>query len=164
MNERPIILLDLNYTLVENCDENGTLPFPERIQLHRYRQWLVELVKAYRVFILTARPTQHEAQTYRHIKESTGWVPERYYGNTHGEPPPLCKQRILREYLLPEFGADPEGFGAPSPFLGIESNPRTRTMYAKFFIPSLPCLELNPQSNLTHLWRSLATGPLKTSS
>jgi hypothetical protein len=160
---KPIIMLDLNYTLVENCDAHPDVPFAQRIQLHRYRQWLVELVRPYRVFILTARPAQHEAQTYAHIKAQTGWVPERYYGNTHGLPPPLAKQKILIDILDREFGSEGVGFGSPTPFLGIESNPRTRAMYSRFFIPSIPCTALNPNSNLTHLWQSLATGPLKTS-
>lgn len=163
MNDRPIILLDLNYTLVENCDDHPEVPFAERIELHRYRQWLVELVRPYRVFILTARPASYESKTYAHIKALTGWVPERYYGNTHLEPPPMAKKRILIDILLPELASEGTGFGSPSPFLGIESNPRTRTMYSKFHIPSLPCQELNPNSNLTLLWQSLATGALKTS-
>lgn len=41
----PIILLDLNYTLVENCDDpENQVPFPRRIDGHIYRQWLVDLV------------------------------------------------------------------------------------------------------------------------
>ena len=166
--DQPIILLDLNYTLIENCDDFPSVPFPKRIEHHRYRQWLVELVRPYRVFILTARPEVHRERTLDALRRLTGWTPERYYGNTRNERPPEAKRRMLLEHLLPEFGIPQEGAAGsfalkhPVPFLGIESNPRTRTMYAKFAIPSLPCLELNLSSNPTQVWRSLATGPSRT--
>ena len=159
----PVILLDLNYTLIENCDEQPEIPFPDRIDTHRYRRWLIDLLIENRVhvFILTARPDRHAAHTLRHLYESTGWVPERYYGNTHGEPPPQAKERMLREKLFPELGAPT--LTSPSRFLGIESNPRTRAMYARHYIPSISCQELSPGSNLAQVWKSLATGLFATS-
>lgn len=155
------MLLDLNYTLVENADERSDLPFAERIGHQRYRQWLVELVRPLRVFILTARPHRYRELTLVSVEHYTGWKPERYYGNTEGEPPPIAKERMLTEHLLPEFGA--ASLAQPSPFLGIESNPRTRAMYARHLIPSLPCQALSPSSNLTQVWKSLATGLFATS-
>lgn len=159
----PIILLDLNYTLIENCDERAEVPFPDRIDTHRYRRWLIDLLIDSRVhvFILTARPEKHTARTLHHLYESTGWAPERYYGNTHGEPPPQAKQRMLLEKLFPELGAP--SLTSPSRFLGIESNPRTRAMYARHLIPSLSCQQLLPGSNLAQVWKSLATGLFATS-
>ena len=43
---RPIILLDLNYTLVANSPVHGTAPkrMEKRLADEQYRQWLVELV------------------------------------------------------------------------------------------------------------------------
>lgn len=159
----PIVLLDLNYTLIDNCDDHPDIPFPERIETHTFRHWLVRLLVEHdvRVFILTARPEKHRERTLAHIQASLGWQPERYYGNTRGEPPPLCKERILKEHLLPEFGV--ATLSKPSPFIGIESNPRTRTMYAKHLIPSLPWQELSPSMNLHEVWKSRATGLFATS-
>jgi hypothetical protein len=162
-NPLPIVLLDLNYTLIDNCDDNAAISFPERIATHTYRHWLVRLLveSGLRVFILTARPQRYRVATLEHIQLSTGWQPERYYGNTHGEPPPVAKERMLRERIFPEFGR--AGLDELTPFLGLESNPRTRTMYARHNIPSLSCLQLTPTSNLNQVWKSLATGLFATS-
>jgi hypothetical protein len=123
-----IILLDLNYTLVENSEEKLT-PFTKQIALERYRKWLVELIKPHHVIMLTARPAIHEAATLESIKRKTGWLPSEAFFNVHRLMPPIAKEVMLKKYVLPKHGK--------TDYLAIESNPRTRAMYARYEIPSI---------------------------
>ena len=123
-----IILLDLNYTLVENSDEKYR-PFAKQIEAERYRGWLVELVKPYHVILMTARPTMHEAATLASIHAKTGWLPQEAYFNAYGLTPPLAKERMLNEHVRPNHGH--------ARYLAIESNPKTHAMYARYGIRSV---------------------------
>jgi len=120
-----IILLDLNYTLVENSDEKHR-PFAKQIEAERYRGWLVELVKPYRVILMTARPAMHKDATLASIHDKTGWLPQEAYFNAYGLTPPLAKERMLNEHVRPNHGH--------THYLAIESNPATRGMYEKYGI------------------------------
>lgn len=123
-----IILLDLNYTLVENSDEKQK-PFIKQIEAEQYRAWLVDLVKQHHVILMTARPANYQAATIDSIEEKTGWQPDESYFNAHGLTPPLAKERMLKEHILPKY-ADTE-------MLAIESNPATRAMYSRYGIRSV---------------------------
>jgi hypothetical protein len=123
-----IILLDLNYTLVENSEEKQR-PFIKQIAAEKYRQWLVELVKQHHVILMTARPAMHKQATIASIEEKTGWLPQEAHFNSFGLAPPLAKERMLQAYVLPKHGGEN--------FLAIESNPRTHSMYAKYGIRSV---------------------------
>lgn len=123
-----IILLDLNYTLVENSDERQS-PFTKQIALERYRAWLVELLKPHHVILMTARPAMYEAATLASIKAKTGWMPQEAYFNRYGVAPPLAKDRMLKEHVLPKHGQ--------ADYLAIESNPQTHAMYARHGIRSV---------------------------
>ena len=123
-----IILLDLNYTLVENSDDKRR-PFSKQIEAEQYRRWLVELIKPHHVIMMTARPAMHQRITLASIKAKTGWMPQEAYFNVYGLAPPLAKERMLAEHVLPKHGG--------ATFLAIESNPRTQAMYARYGIRSV---------------------------
>ena len=123
-----IILLDLNYTLVENSTEKQK-PFSKQIQAERYRAWLVNLVKPQHVILMTARPAKYFAETIASIEEKTGWQPDEALFNAYGLTPPVAKERMLKEHVLPKY--------PNMEFLAIESNPATRAMYARYGIRSI---------------------------
>jgi len=123
-----IILLDLNYTLVENSTEKQK-PFSKQIEAERYRAWLVKLVKPHHVILMTARPAKYFAETIASIEEKTGWQPDEALFNAYGLMPPIAKERMLKEHVLPKYDK--------SEMLAIESNPATRAMYARYGIRSV---------------------------
>ena len=123
-----IYLLDLNYTLVENSLDKVS-PFSRQIESECYRAALVDALKNERVFLLTARPHKYREATLASIIQKTHWAPERTYFNEHNLPPPQAKEIMLKN-LREEF-PDEE-------FYGIESNPKTRTMYATHGVKSEP--------------------------
>lgn len=122
-----IYLLDLNYTLVENSQQKRS-PFTQQIEGEIYRLALLERLCGKRVFLLTARPAKYEQPTLASIKEKTGWVPERAFFNSYGLPPPLAKQSMVIK-IKQDFPDEC--------FFGIESNSKTRAMYAKNGIQSV---------------------------
>jgi len=129
-----IILLDLNYTLVANSPKRGTTPPPMAIRLRteRYRQWLVELVRPHHVVLMTARPNRWRKPTLTRILETTGWQPqEAFFADRSPGYPAGIKRRILMSHVFPRHGRDGD-------YLAIESNPRTRAMYALHGIPAIP--------------------------
>jgi len=123
-----IYLLDLNYTLVENSEDKAS-PFSLQILRERYRLALVTALQNERVFMLTARPHKYREETLLSIGRKTYWTPERAYFNEHNLPPPQAKEIMLLR-LLEEFPDET--------FFGIESNPKTRVMYAKHGVESAP--------------------------
>ena len=131
---RPLILLDLNYTLVANNPARGTTPvrMDKRLANEQYRQWLVELVRPHTVVLITARPDTWTVRTLDRIEEQTGWRPQDACFAPKGWwNPPSIKEHLLKN-------------GDDARYLAIESNPRTREMYAKF---SIPCLWVTPKGD-----------------
>lgn len=127
-----IILLDLNYTLVENSPERGTVapPMSARLKEEIYRPWLVVLVRRHRVILVTARPARWREATLARIRAQTGWCPQEAYFNDRNLPPPSWKEWVLKARLLTRFDAEE--------MLALESNPRTRAMYAQNGIRAVP--------------------------
>jgi hypothetical protein len=128
-----IILLDLNYTLVANNPARGTTPerMEKRLANEKYRQWLIELVRPHTVVLITARPEKWMLRTLDRIESETGWRPqEACFAPTGWWNPPAIKEHLLKKDVFPFHG----GFDR---YLAIESNPKTREMYAKFGIPCL---------------------------
>jgi hypothetical protein len=126
-----IILLDLNYTLVANNPARGTtsVRMEKRLAGEQYRQWLVELVRPHTVVLITARPESWMPKTLDRIEEQTGWRPQDACFAPQGWwNPPAIKEHLLRKDVFPIHGEDAR-------YLAIESNPRTREMYARFSIP-----------------------------
>lgn len=127
-----IYLLDLNQTLVDkNKDDPRLSPFPLQIKREKYRLELVEELQAYRVILLTARPEKYKAQTLAHIEALTGWLPEEAYFAEITAQPHIMKEHLLLKHVLPRHGKDARKY------FGIESNPKTRAMYAKYGIKSM---------------------------
>jgi len=126
-----IILLDLNYTLVANSPKHGTTPerMEKRLAGEQYRQWLVELVRPHTVVLITARPETWTIRTLDRIEEQTGWRPQDACFAPKGWwNPPAIKEHLLQKAVFPIHGRDVG-------YIAIESNPRTREMYARFDIP-----------------------------
>lgn len=129
--QRPIILLDLNYTLVANSPVCGTNPgrMEKRLSGEQYRQWLVDLVKPYTVILISARPETWMFRTLERIEEQTGWRPQDACFAPKGWwNPPVIKQHLLHKRVFPVHGRNTR-------YIAIESNPRSREMYALHQIP-----------------------------
>lgn len=127
-----IYLLDLNYTLVANSSPHGTTPDPmtKRMQTEQYRQWLVELLRPHRVILITARPDRWKEATVARIVDLTGWRPmDAYFDDGVTRTPPAIKRHILLDRIFPKYGR--------GDYYAIESNPKTRDMYATLGIPSV---------------------------
>jgi len=127
-----IYLLDLNYTLVANSAPRGTAlaPMRKRLTMECYRPWLVEMLRTHPVILITARPERWKEATLARIGELTGWQPmDAYFDDGSIRTPPAVKRRILLEKIFPKHGH--------GEYYAIESNPKTRTMYAAFGIPSV---------------------------
>nr|DAP55826.1 MAG TPA: Polynucleotide kinase [Caudoviricetes sp.] len=128
-----IILLDLNYTLVANQRQTRMIrPFSARLKAEEYRKDLIEVIKDNRVVIITARPSYQGSQTMENILRKTDLRPEEAYFNDLNLDPPSIKESILKRFVFPKYGNDGKQFFA------VESNPRTRAMYARYGIPAEP--------------------------
>lgn len=128
-----ICLLDLNYTLVGNQASTKTLrPFSQRMAAEEYRTDLIEAIRGDYVILITARPDRQQAETLANIQRKTGWQPQEWYFNDIDAWPPAFKKSALQRFIFPKHG---EG---GSRYYAVESNPRTRAMYAKFGIAALP--------------------------
>lgn len=128
--KQKIILLDLNYTLVKNSEQKIS-PFTDQIKAEEYDERLVKKLENEIVFLITARPEKHREQTLASILEKTGGGPAKAYFNHLNLPPPQIKERVLVDLIFPDYPQDKYEFEA------IESNPHTRTMYAKYGIQSM---------------------------
>lgn len=132
MKER-IILLDLNYTLVANQRQTRMIrPFTARLKAEQYRKDLIETIKDNRVIIITARPSYQGTQSMENILRKTGWQPIEAHFNDLNLDPPSIKETILKRFVFPQYGTDGKQYFA------IESNPKTRAMYARYGIPAEP--------------------------
>jgi hypothetical protein len=127
-----IYLLDLNFTLVANNPPRGTAgpPMSKRMKTETYRRWLVEMLRPHRVILITARPDCWKDQTLARIEELTGWRPmDAYFDDGATRTPPAIKRHILIDLVFPKYGR--------GDYYGIESNPKTRDVYAALGIPSV---------------------------
>lgn len=130
---KTICLLDLNYTLVRNQKETRLLrPFTRRMEAEEYRLDLIEAVRDDYVIIITARPDHQMLQTMENIKRKTGWQPQEWYFNDINAEPPAFKESALRRFIFPRHGQD------STQYYAVESNPRTRAMYARLGIEAKP--------------------------
>jgi hypothetical protein len=136
-NKELVILLDLNFTLVENSfmkRQQGPISYSAKIGLETYRRWLVDLVRGHTVLLCTVRHRRYKDQTLAHIEGMTGWRPEHAFFNpTDDYRGWVVKREYLDASILPMFGAVGE-----RPYLAIESARDTRAMYASLGIPAYP--------------------------
>ena len=130
---KKICLLDLNYTLVGNQATTRLLrPFSRRMDAEEYRADLIDAIRDDYVIIITARPDYHAAITMQSIREKTGWEPAELYFNDINAYPSVFKESALKRFIFPKHGQD----GAL--YYAVESNPRTRAMYARYGIVAKP--------------------------
>ncbi|HHT11453.1 MAG TPA: hypothetical protein GX009_14190, partial [Candidatus Atribacteria bacterium] len=52
------------------------------------------------------------------------------YFQEENDRPPIAKEKLLKKYIFPKHGSQ-------NNYFAIESNPRTKTMYKKYDIPSV---------------------------
>ena len=136
-------LVDLNYTLVGNSPKWGEpriTPFSRQIEQETYRQWLVDFLRDKYAILITARPIRYKEQTLARIFSQTNWQPQEAYFAEISATPPEIKEDLLLRYVFPKHGRNGEDY------FGIESNPKTRTMYLKYKVDS--CMAENIE--LTH--------------
>jgi hypothetical protein len=132
----PIVLLDLNYTFVENQAETARLggeDFARRLEFERYREWLRDFVKDGHVILITARPERYRARTLARIDSLLRWHPDEAYFNEHDLDPAVCKEQVLLSRIFPRYGRPADG----TRYVAVESNPRTAVMYARYGIHAL---------------------------
>lgn len=131
-----IVLLDLNYTLAvrKHGERQPFADFARCIEVETYRAWLIDLIREQFVILLTARPDRYRDATLGRILHLHGWSPhEAHFNPERFLRPHLWKQRALLQHIFPRHG-EPH----PGKYIGIESNPQTRAMYARLGIPSVP--------------------------
>ncbi len=128
---KPIILLDLNYTLVENSREVMKSPSLYDISVERYRTWLIDLLKDHYVILITARPERYREATLTHMQETVGWTPNEAYFNQKRVKAPRAKETALLDHVFPRHGMPAE-----TRYLALESNKDTSAMYASYDILS----------------------------
>ena len=129
-----IYLLDLNYTLVANSPKRGDppiRPFIRQIEQEEYRQWLIELLRPHPVILITARPNRYQEVTLARIKEKCQWGPMDAYFAEISSRPHMIKEHLLKTHILPRYGNEGSGY------FGLESNPHTRAMYARYGITAI---------------------------
>lgn len=127
--DKRICLLDLNYTLVSNQQDTKYLrPFEKRLAAEEYRQDLIDAIRTDYVIIITARPDHQQNQTLQNLLKKTGWQPDEAYFNDIDAAPPEFKESALKRFVFPKHGED------GSLYYAVESNPKTRAMYAKYGI------------------------------
>lgn len=128
--EKPIILLDLNFTLADNSREVIREGRHYNVGIERYREWLIEMLADHTVILITVRPNELKAKTLARIEELTGWQPDEAYFNEWRYRAPKCKETVLAKYVFPRYGRPEE-----TAYLALESNDDTAAMYATYGIP-----------------------------
>ena len=131
-NAKPLILLDLNYTLVANSKATfNPRNFTYDVEREVYREWLIDLIRDHHVILITARPKQYEGATIASIRSKTGWVPHEWHFNRPFVKAPLWKEEVITQRVFPRFGTPEE-----MAYLALESNKDTTAMYTRYGIPA----------------------------
>lgn len=142
MKEKRICLLDLNYTLVSNQAETRNIrPFSARLEQEDYRRDLIKAISNDYVIIITARPNYQMDESLANVEKKTGWLPDEQYFNDIDEEPPIFKESALKRFVFPKHGEDGNRYYA------VESNPKTREMYAKYGIKAMPYVDFMDKYN-----------------
>lgn len=143
-----IILLDLNYTLVENSSKTFDFRRGPDVAKETYRRWLVDAIRDCYVILITARTEEYREETMRSIAAKLdGWQPQEAYFKPERhryQRAAWHKRRIMQEYVLPKRGRD-SGL-----YLALESNSETRAMYSELGIAAYRAEE-------QEVWKPLLT-------
>ena len=79
-----IILLDLNSTYAENAMQVHIMRKGiYNVNSEFYRKWLTNLLRKYKVVMLTSRPEYYKNQTLKRIKELEKWQPNDAFFNKY---------------------------------------------------------------------------------
>lgn len=141
--EKPIILLDLNFTLADNSREVIREGRYYNVGVERYRPWLIDMIREHHVILITVRPHTLKGDTLRRIADETGWMPHEAYFNEWRYRAPKCKETVLHKYVFPRHGRPEE-----TSYLALESNDDTAAMYAGYGIPRYRALEVRGKPHL----------------
>jgi hypothetical protein len=132
-----IILMDLNVALSSNFKDMRKYSFETFVkEVEEYRDWMVDLLRPEYVILITARNIKWGVHTLDRINSLTGWTPnEALFNDTgiSGSDAPLVKRKQFLEKVLPRHG---DNLGK---YYAIESNPRTREMYAAIGVQAFDC-------------------------
>jgi len=138
-----VVLLDYCYTLVENhgmFSREHLKNYPGWIAQETYRQWLIGILAGTKVVLITARRLRYRDVTLSRVsEEGRGLTLEMSLFNEGDYPPPDWKKIALDKYVFPKYGKPSE-----CAYLALESNPRTRAMYARNGIRALRVPEVPP--------------------
>lgn len=121
-----VILLDLNYTLVEN---SGETMMSNRSHAERYRLWLVDLLRDKHVALVTVRHISERDETLDRIAAQTcGWQPqETHFREEVRMKAPEWKSLVYEHRIAPVRDL--------SGILAIESNAQVHKRYDSFGVP-----------------------------
>lgn len=132
-----IILMDLNVALSSNFKDMRKYSFETFVkEVEEYRDWMVDLLRSEYVILITARNIKWGVHTLDRIHKLTNWVPnEALFNDTgiSGSEAPLIKKTQFIEKVVPRHG---DYLGK---YYAIESNPRTREMYASIGVQAFDC-------------------------
>ena len=127
-----IILLDLNSTYAENANQVHIMRKGiYNVKSEFYRKWLTSLLRKYKVLMLTSRPEYYKTETLKRISELEMWQPEKAFFNKWRLPAPTAKEKMLHDFVWPEYG-----YLEDTKYIAIESNFKSRDMFAKHGISS----------------------------
>ena len=136
LTERPIVLLDLNYTLVGNSPlkrQQRGLSYQAKILTETYRSWLVDLLRDYHVILWTVRFDTYREVTLTRLQQLQQWGPNRAIFNPTGSyEAHEVKETYLKETILPAYGQPGQ-----QAYIALESNQRTRAMLKRYGIPAI---------------------------
>lgn len=141
-----VILMDLNVALSSNFHLIRHYRMSDFVShVEEYRQWMVDLLRPEHVVLITARSTRWRDATLRRIRQQTGWEPQHPVFNDTGIPGSRAhdvKRALLETHVFPRYGGDVDRY------LAIDSNWRTRQMYAQFSIRAVNCSRDEPWERL----------------
>lgn len=133
-NDR-IVLMDLNVALSSNFNEMRNYSFEDFVNNHEnYHKWMVELLRAEQVILITARNIKWAIPTLKRIDEQTKWQPQvALFNDTgiDGQDAPAIKEHQMLNRVFKKYGDNPAQYHA------IESNANTRAMYRRLGIESV---------------------------
>ncbi len=136
----PTLLLDLHYTFAVDEAWHRNTRLSARLEREEYRKWIIDLAVANQAWVIltTARPERYaEATLLRIAQDCDGWVPHDTFFRQIEAQPHIAKEDNLRRIT--------EKYGEPTPdWIGFESNAKTREMYTRHGIYSLPVHQGNP--------------------